>query len=602
MLYPVAILPQGQGCNKPHRVGPAGPNKQRPGGGIAHAEPNRIESASLLSLRPLVVLEAGVSDNFRDLPLPHDPEAERAVLSAMLLDATAAAKGAATGAPELFFEPRHQVLFGAMCRLVRDGRKVDPIMVRDALGPIDLDRIGGIEYVATLIDVVPTAAHVEDHIGILADKAHRRQLVLAAHRLIEDIGRKPLAELTADASSMLKAAAPKSTGATRCRTLAELLADPETQAPPLVVVPRLAWKGRVTLLAAREKDGKSTLAAAGVAAVTQGRQFLNEPTTASRVLWLAAEEHPNDLAQRAQLFGTHEQHLHVVGRPSPDSLFADIRADVETVKPALLVVDTLASAVEGLVDDPHSSTAWTPVMSALTAIARDCDVAILLLAHARKSDGSYRDSTAIGAGVDVILEMSTPVDDATARTIKARGRWAMHPFTVRFTGGRFDLTGGELSLDARALLHIEKEPGISKQRLRDVVGGRAESVDDAVTGLERRGAVVIRPGPRGAKLLYPAAAAPPELAMSQDVNPDEVRDEVVTPSRDPVPILSRNDLAPDEVARSSRSKTHRGETGRGETRCPEGHALIGGLCPECDRARFLAAIDAEAAAMKGAAA
>jgi len=43
------------------------------------------------------------------------------------------------------------------------------------------------------------------------------------------------------------------------RSLAELLADPDALNPPEPVIPRLAYRGRVTLLAAREKAGKSTV-------------------------------------------------------------------------------------------------------------------------------------------------------------------------------------------------------------------------------------------------------------------------------------------------------------------------------------------------------
>jgi len=62
------------------------------------------------------------------------------------------------------------------------------------------------------------------------------------------------------------------------RSLAEILADPDVIRPPVALVPRMAWTGRVTLLAAREKIGKSTLAGAAVAALSSGVRFMGEPT------------------------------------------------------------------------------------------------------------------------------------------------------------------------------------------------------------------------------------------------------------------------------------------------------------------------------------
>jgi len=44
----------------------------------------------------------------------------------------------------------------------------------------DLDRAGGMEYIAALIDVVPTAANVDYHAKIVRDKAVLRRLVEAA--------------------------------------------------------------------------------------------------------------------------------------------------------------------------------------------------------------------------------------------------------------------------------------------------------------------------------------------------------------------------------------------------------------------------------------
>lgn len=61
--------------------------------------------------------------------------------------------------------------------------------------------------------------------------------------------------------------------------------DTSPQGPP-VVARLLAHAGRVTLLQAREKAGKSTLVGAAVTAVTRGRPFLGMPTLAGDVLWV----------------------------------------------------------------------------------------------------------------------------------------------------------------------------------------------------------------------------------------------------------------------------------------------------------------------------
>jgi hypothetical protein len=311
------------------------------------------------------------------------------------------------------------------------------------------------------------------------------------------------------------------------RSLREILADPAASAPPAVVAPRLAWAGRVSLLAAREKDGKSTLAAAAAAAVTTGGLFLGEPTTPGTVLWVGVEEHPHDLVQRATAFGTDPDRLFILG-PTEDPM-GTLKAAVSDVQPVYVVLDTLMTWAVEYVEDPHSAASWSPVMSALTAMARESGAAFTLNHHARKSDGKYRDSTAIGAGVDVILEMGPQADDPAVRVLTARGRWAMKGFAVRYRGDGFELTAGELTVDARVLLHVEQNPGTSKRRVRDLVGGRAQVVDASLETLEARGAIerreagyypVSQPGNRDT--LRDTGGVPTQVVAGQ--GPDTLRD------------------------------------------------------------------------------
>src|SRR5439155_14612830 len=74
------------------------------------------------------------------------------------------------------------------------------------------------------------------------------------------------------------------------RTLAQLLEDPDALKPPEATVPRLGYRGRTTLLFAREKAGKSTLMTAGAAALTGGVDFLGERCSPRSVLWVSADQ------------------------------------------------------------------------------------------------------------------------------------------------------------------------------------------------------------------------------------------------------------------------------------------------------------------------
>jgi len=119
---------------------------------------------------------------------PWSNEAEQAVLGAMVLDQDAALKAAEFLDDTMFYKEAHRILFRAMVSLTERNDVIDPVTLREELSRRgDLDRAGGMEYLATLLDVVPTAAHVEFHTRIVRDKAVLRRLVEAATEIIQDV-------------------------------------------------------------------------------------------------------------------------------------------------------------------------------------------------------------------------------------------------------------------------------------------------------------------------------------------------------------------------------------------------------------------------------
>jgi putative DNA primase/helicase len=289
------------------------------------------------------------------------------------------------------------------------------------------------------------------------------------------------------------------------RSLRQLRQNPELLLPPTPVLPRFAWSGRVTLLASREKSGKSTTASGGAAAKSSGGRFAGVQLESGEVLWVSLEEHPGEVVRRFDTFHANEDRVHVVDT-LPDAL--DSLADaIRQVQPDLVVVDTLPALVQGLVRDPGSAAEWTPILLRLTALARETNAAILLLHHARKSDNTYRDSTAVGANVDVILEMAKVEGDPTARAFRPQGRWAMEPFTLRLVGGHYEIGAGSVSTETLVLFFIQGHPGCSMKAVRDGVQGKAAEVDAALAGLLRQGLVEDR-GDAGRHEYHPSTEEP----------------------------------------------------------------------------------------------
>ena len=234
--------------------------------------------------------------------------------------------------------------------------------------------------------------------------------------------------------------AASATGGTEL-SLAEILKD-GMPLPPPVVVPGLAWAGRVTLVAAREGLGKSTLFAAAAAAVTTGTMFLtNQPTPAGAVLWVLVEEHMDDLAIRAAQYDPERKgfvQLFILDRPE-DSLAALVAA-IERRRPCLVIIDTLHAFAGPLVEHTSSADDWQTVMTAIDAIARGpIGPAVLMAAQATKAEGDYRDSSAIGHGVDAVFTLRKfkgEGDDGPTRELVCRkARWRVDKTTYQWQGG-----------------------------------------------------------------------------------------------------------------------------------------------------------------------
>jgi replicative DNA helicase len=128
---------------------------------------------------------------------PWSSEAEQAVLGAMLLDADAALKAAELLDDTMFYREGHRILYRSMVAITERAEAIDPVTLRDELlRRGELDRAGGMDYLAALVDVVPTAANVEHHARIVRDKAVLRRLAEAATAIAQDVydGRTPAGE------------------------------------------------------------------------------------------------------------------------------------------------------------------------------------------------------------------------------------------------------------------------------------------------------------------------------------------------------------------------------------------------------------------------
>jgi replicative DNA helicase len=117
---------------------------------------------------------------------PWSPDAEQAVLGAMLLDQDAALKAAELLDHSVFYREAHRRLFRAMVALTEQRVVLDHVTLRDELlRRSELESAGGVEYLAELVDSVATPANLEHHARILREKSILRRLIEASTGIIQ---------------------------------------------------------------------------------------------------------------------------------------------------------------------------------------------------------------------------------------------------------------------------------------------------------------------------------------------------------------------------------------------------------------------------------
>jgi replicative DNA helicase len=115
---------------------------------------------------------------------PQAVDAEQSVLGSILIDADAILKVADFLHPVDFYRAQHSDIFEAMLGLHGQREPIDLVTLGDELARRErLDGVGGPAYLATLMNVVPTAVHVEHYGRIVERKAVLRNLIAAAGRI-----------------------------------------------------------------------------------------------------------------------------------------------------------------------------------------------------------------------------------------------------------------------------------------------------------------------------------------------------------------------------------------------------------------------------------
>ena len=122
--------------------------------------------------------------------MPESLEAEAAVLGSMIIDPECISDVVEKVKTNAFYRVEHQMIFDAMISLYEKSRgedvAIDAVLLRDELEKHkQLEEVGGVEYLVKIIDSVPSSANVMYYAGIIKDKMLLREMIAAAHEILE---------------------------------------------------------------------------------------------------------------------------------------------------------------------------------------------------------------------------------------------------------------------------------------------------------------------------------------------------------------------------------------------------------------------------------
>lgn len=300
-------------------------------------------------------------------------------------------------------------------------------------------------------------------------------------------------------------------------SLAYIDAHPEILQPPEAIIPGLVYKGRTTLLSAAPKMGKSTLIGEAVSAVSSGRDFLGMPTERTRVLYLGPDESLHDTYTRLKEYEADPEGVDLwdarSGKNQLEEVVAMYFQDRDRLADTrMIVIDSLmewARLTTGQAPDDGDNAAWGGIIRQIVAFSHKHGIAVLLIHHARRSDGRARGASEIEAAVDGTCTLGLPPkasEGSSRRQVTGRGRFKIEGFEYEMESAAFggvegrlvraSMTGEDgnaIETDGDKMIRIERivshDGPISSNKVASRLGGRKEAVLELLDRMESDGRI-----------------------------------------------------------------------------------------------------------------
>lgn len=371
---------------------------------------------------------------------PHSPEAEMALLGALMIDDAVTAAHIDMLAPEDLYSSSHQTIALGIreCYATAKTAQLVPLTAHLRLSG-QLDRAGGVEYLMHLVETTPVVSQAGLYLSIVRQYARRRRALSALSVLTRGLAAGEVNGQLAAAREALDAL-----DATQETQTKKILQAQALLNEPLPNIEYVIWPlvslGSFTQLQGEPKSGKSCFAlycalTAAIGVWPSARFRVDKPR---RSMLISYEDGPRRLKSRllqylVGLSSACPDNLYILSHRDAPSLKLDTQQGVRALNDLIernrieyLTLDTLSHLHSG---DENSKQDMQPVVDAIKHAAKTHDCGIMASHHTAKISKEQgqrsvvyrgRGSSAIAAAADVIIDWGVRIANITQCSIKSK--------------------------------------------------------------------------------------------------------------------------------------------------------------------------------------
>ena len=379
---------------------------------------------------------AGRRPEVFDKSLPHNLEAERSILGAILLDNHAIDEARKGVRAEDFFLPQHRYIFRAIDELAKSGSTIDSVTLVELLTQQGhLDAAGGPAYISQITDGLPRVTSVPHHAAIVAEKAALRRMAYEAHDILQRT-LEPGADLAALSKQFAAASTQRSTATSNGHKLDYSLAEflEEKFPVPEHLIEGLIPRQGTAMIVAMPHHLKSwftlgiTLGST-IAGTIMGRLEVKKPV---RTMLVPIEDYPGEVQWRTRQLlttGTFKDVdfscVRVLPRPPggfdimDEMYFQTLLRRIGEFKADHVILDVLRRVFRGDINSPKESAALCEQLDRL----RDITGAAVTIVHhenrkeadiMRASAGSYN----LPGWANVVIQFKRKMQEGAASRVE----------------------------------------------------------------------------------------------------------------------------------------------------------------------------------------